>query len=348
MTQARSGQAFSLNLTPMQVPEALPELEKGDALATRRADGAIALPSRPAQSLQLNPGEPGELIAQIRNLSPYLMQVRLHVEGDFPLEWCRIGTEGQEILPHQTMDAVLYFQIPDQFFEINRPVTAQNPLTLDYQGRLYVASIEPETGRRQVDYTPFRLVLRSRSLYLDFLPDIYREVDFIGRFLKIFEETFEPAVHTLDNLWAYLDPLTAPQTLLPFLAHWVAWQPSPYLSLERQRHLIRSAIQIYGWRGTRRGLRFFLHLATGLPLDEQVSDESQKHISILESFNQGFILGETSLGEDAILGDGDPYHFSVRLRSPNPAQVDETLVRRVIEQEKPAFCSYDLFIESES
>jgi len=68
-------------------------------------------------------------------------------------------------------------------------------------------------------------------LYAKFLPAIYQELDFVGRFLKIFEQAFEPAVNSLDTLWAYLDPTTAPQGLLPFLAHWVGWTPQSYKTL---------------------------------------------------------------------------------------------------------------------
>ena len=119
----------------------------------------------------------------------------------------------------------------------------------------------------------------------------------------------------------------------------------PRLSLTRQRYLIRQAIKLFRWRGTRLGLRLYLHLYTDLPLDEHLPEE-EKHISIQEVFTQGFVLGLSSLGDDAIVGGGRPYHFIVRLR-PDPGHfVEEKLVREIIEQEKPAFCTYELFIDS--
>jgi hypothetical protein len=51
------------------------------------------------------------------------------------------------------------------------------------------------------------------------------------------------------------------------------------------------------------------------------------------------------VGEDAIIGGGKPYHFQIRLRSNPENLIDELLVRRIIDQEKPAFCTYDLWIE---
>ncbi len=119
----------------------------------------------------------------------------------------------------------------------------------------------------------------------------------------------------MDLLWAYLDPLTAPESLLPFLAHWVAWPINHRWSVEQQRHLIRSAVEIYRWRGTKRGLRLYIHLYTNLPLDDQITSETDKHISIQEISGQGLVLGDTRLGEDAMIGGGRPFHFIVRLRS---------------------------------
>jgi phage tail-like protein len=336
---AITGQSFSLQLTPMQIPEAAPASE------VMIAWQGTEISTDPNLSLLLCPGEPSEMVVQVKNLERNHLQLSLEVEGDFPAHWCRVGTEGSEILAGQQMDAVLYFQIAADFFEQHDSLSPyEKILKLDYQGRLVVHSIEPNTGRRQIEFAAFKLYLRPRSLYLQHLPDIYQEIDFVGRFLKIFEQAFEPAVNSLDSLWAYLDPVTAPQRLLPFLAHWVGWQPESYLPLNRQRDLIRHAMQIYRWRGTRRGLRFYLHLATGLPLDDHLECEENKHIAISESFHRGFILGEACLGQDATLGGGRPYHFSVQISVDNFDPVSERLVRSVIEQEKPAFCTYDLTI----
>ncbi len=317
----RSSSTLSVNLTPMQTPD------------SARSQGSIP-------QLLLRPGEPSELVVQVRNTGSEPMQVSLQVEGNFPQDWCWVGMEGSEILPHQTMDAVLYFRVPADFFEAAEALRDRPHLNINYQGRICVHASEIETA-------DFQLFLRPRSLYLDFLPAIYREIDFVGRFLKIFEETFEPAVQSLDALWAYLDPLTAPNALLPFLSHWVAWSAESQMSLDQQRRLIRNAMQIYRWRGTRRGLRFYLHLATGLPLDEHLAEEA-KHISIFELYQRGFVLGTTHLTEDAILGGGRPFHFCVKLRPDPDFPIDEALVRRVIEQEKPAFCTYDFWIEPRS
>jgi len=137
--------------------------------------------------------------------------------------------------------------------------------------------------------------------------------------------------------------LTAPEALLPFLAHWVAWPIDRRWDVKQQRRLIRNAVELYRWHGTRRGLRFYLHLYTELPLDEDLP-EDEKHISIEEIFTRGFVMGETLIGTDSMLGGGRPFHFIVRLRPEPDKRIDEGLVRGIIDREKPAFCTYDLLI----
>lgn len=338
MTQALSGKPLRLQLTPMQLPEAIAPA----GLALYAANDAIA---ELDLNLLLRPGEPSEMLVQIENTGNRLLQIGLQVEGNFPTQWCSIGMEGHDLVPRQRMDAVLRFQVPDNFFEDQQALHPDESLNLEYQGRLYVYSTEVETQQQQVETAVFNLYVRSSSLYLNFLPAIYREVDFVGRFLSIFEQAFEPAVNTLDTLWAHLDPITAPQAMLPFLSHWVAWPMDPRIGGDRQRQLIRNAMELYRWRGTRRGLRLYLHLYTGLPLDEDLP-ESSKHISIEELFGDGFTTGEARIGREARLGGGRPYHFIVRLRYEPPHTFDEALVRSIIEQEKPAFSTYDLHVRS--
>lgn len=341
MTQASSSQFLLLTLLPMRLPEADPSLlpipfGKADAL---KPDG---------KNLLLLPGEPSEMLIKLENRGTRTLELNLELTGNFPLEWCRLGTEGHQLLPGERQEAVLYFQIPANFFEAPLALHPGEILKLDYHARLDVFGAYPGTTPQLLESAGFNLYVRPRSLYLNYLPQIYQSVDFVGRFLKVFEEAFEPDVQTLANLWAYLDPLTAPSEMLSFLAHWVGWRIQPYLNLEQQRHLIRNAIEIYRWRGTRRGLRLHLHLATHLPIDDHLPNEEDKHIGIFESFSRGFVLRETRLGQDATLGGGRPFHFSVRLRPDPHNYIDEQLVRTVIEQEKPAFCTYNLYLESPS
>lgn len=346
MSQAQSSQSVSIRLTPMQVLDAVPTSSQPGVTTTWMGD-SLATSGNTECQLRISPGEPSELIVQIKNQRDRTLHLDIQMTGDFPSHWCRIGgLEGNAVAPGQQMEAVLYFEVPADFFERHDALSPSKALKIDYRCDLMLYSIQPSNGQRALlDTAPFNLYIRAYSLYPRFLPTIYRQVDLIGRLLKIFEQTFEPTVHAMDALWAHLDPLTAPETLLPFLAHWVGW-PSEYSwSVAQQRQLIRHAIELYRWRGTRRGLMLYLHLYTGLPLDPIDTPEPERHISIQEMFTRGFVMGAASLGREALIGGGRPFHFIVRLRSLEPNQIDEALVRRIIDQEKPAFCTYELAIE---
>lgn len=339
MSQVTTAKMMSLELVPMQVSDS--------TVASAMTFSRHSVEMVPLKTcLRLQPGEFSELVVRVKNHSNEPLRLDFSVGGEIPTDWWQLHTEGNTLPPQHQMEAVLYFAIAADFFE--RPLSPQQlPLKLNYTGQLKVTSTT-RRGDSQAEINPFQISVQPPSLYLDYLPDVYRSVDFVGRFLKIFETAFEPTVDILNQQWAYLDPLTSPQSMLPFLAHWVGWTFEGPLSLTQQRTLIRYAMEIYRWRGTRRGLRFYLHLASGLPLDDHLSDEREKSIGIHENFSQGHVLGQAILGQSTTLGGHRPYHFTVRLR-PGPDAgtdaIDETLIRTIIEQEKPAFSSYNLFIE---
>jgi phage tail-like protein len=251
----------SVTLTPMQLPPAAGSADSGTLAATVDAG-----PER--CQLRLSPGEPSELVVQVRNDRDQPLTVAMQVRGDFPSHWSRVGQEGNSLPPGRQMDGVVQFAIPPDHFE-RHPLGPGQVLQINYSGQVVLEGRSEDGGSLQWQTTaPFTLVVRPHSLYPRFLPSLYREVDFMGRLLAVFEQTFEPAVQAMDTLWAHLDPLTAPQQLLPFLAHWVGWQALPQWPLADQRRLIRRAMEIYRYRGTRKGLSLYLHLYTGLPLPD--------------------------------------------------------------------------------
>lgn len=306
----------------------------------------VGLSRREFINLLIIPGEPTDLLIQLKNLWDRTLSWKLEVDGDFPLEWCQWnGKIDREITSQQRIEENIRFQIPANFFEEEWAIDGENPqLKLDYQSRVRLY-VRQEDEWELVGYEIFYLAIRPSTSYIEFLPAFYREVDFLTRFTAIIEQTFDPAVQTLDTLWAYLDPLTAPEAMLPFLARWVGWEISDRWSVEQQRRLIRYATTLYRWHGTRYGLRFYLHLCTGLPLDENLP-EAEKHICIQENYSTGFVLGETSLGLDSMLGGGKKYHFDVRLKvDRSDVEIDEKMIREIIQREKPAFSSYELSID---
>ncbi|AFY57456.1 phage tail protein [Rivularia sp. PCC 7116] len=298
-----------------------------------------------SNNLPLYPGEAGEFLVTLSNPTDSSLEWKLEIEGDFPSDWCnRNQTSFEEILPRGKREFPIYLIVPDNFFEDSHTINKNQPrLQIDYQMQISIYTTQTGNEPQLIKYQVLNLLVRPNISYLDFLPNIYQEVDFVGRLVGIFEQAFDPVVQTIDTLWAYLDPLTAPTALQNFLAHWVAWDIDSRWDIDKQRQLIRNAITIYRWHGTRYGLRLYLHLYTGLPLDED-SPEVDKHISIQEVFNNGFVLGKTFIGQDSMIGGGRPYHFIVRLRATESLHIDESLVRKIIEQQKPAFSTYELSI----
>jgi phage tail-like protein len=335
-----SPSAISIQLTPAEeaIVEPLEKLALVDEFDTSQAELSIIL----------RPGDPSPILIQIKNEGdvPLSLNLELQVEGYFLPAWYTISPEEQGIEPKQRIDAEIRFSIPEDFFENPILLPGKRSQILEFSAFLTAWGIS-EGSKSLLQSIPLNFAIRPHSLYLDFLPVFYSEVDFVSRILSIFERAFEPSVQMIELLWAYLDPLTAPNSLLPFLANWVAWPIDARWNELQQRKLIRKAVEIYRWRGTRRGLRLFLHLYTGLPLDENLP-ESEKHISIEEVFTQGFVLNASTIAQDTILGGGKLFHFIVRLRSPQPDQIDKSIIQQLLEREKPAFCTYELYLEKRS
>ena len=108
---------MQIQLTPMQIPDALPQ--SGLGLGNSYSEllpGENRHPTSLLSSLVLHPGEASEMVVQVKNLDVQASSLLLKVEG-FPLEWCHVRTEGQEIAPGAQMDAILYFHVPSNYFE---------------------------------------------------------------------------------------------------------------------------------------------------------------------------------------------------------------------------------------
>ena len=341
MTQAQLQRSLGLYLTPMQVPEAAPDLAAIDPERVGILEGSSERVG--GTTLLVRPGQRGELVINLSNSGDRPLQVFLQVEGDFPAAWYSLTLETAELDSRQGTTAVMFFDVPANFFERYDILPAAGPQRLDYRLHLRAIALEGTSGRQLQETAILTVSVRPPSLYLNFVPNLYREVDFIGRLLALFEQAFEPAVHTLNAMWAHLDPLTAPEALLPFLAEWVGWPLDARWSIPQQRQLIHRALEIYRWRGTRRGLRLYLHLYTSLPL-RGTSPDGHPFIEIQDRAAEGLTLGKSRMGVNAIVGGGRPFHFSVILRPPPDLPLDEALVRTIIEQEKPAFCTYELSV----
>jgi phage tail-like protein len=172
------------------------------------------------------------------------------------------------------------------------------------------------------------------STYLQYLPAPFQGDPFMARFLLIFESILGPIERTIDNIACYFDPRVAPAELLPWLASWVGLELDENWPLARQRQLILWAASLHRWRGTRRALREHLRLYTGrTPL-------------IVENFDGMRIGQDAVLGLNSQIGGAAPgqHWITVTVLSEQPEELDEGILRHIIELEKPAHVGYTLVV----
>lgn len=158
-----------------------------------------------------------------------------------------------------------------------------------------------------------------RSTYLDYLPGIYHDSDFLGRFLLIFEHILSPIDRTIENIPDYFDPELAPPDVVTWLGSWLGLVLDARWPDERRRDVVKAAPELFRWRGTKRGLAHFLRLYTGL--EPVITEPSLRDIA--NDRNQA-------------------YRFTVRLRVGRRSPLSRQLVETIIETEKPAFAACSL------
>lgn len=367
---------LAIQIASMRLPEAIesPSLSVkfSKVKVTEREDNYN-------NNLQLYPDEAEEILVTVENTSSIHLRCSIELPGDYPPNWLQSKEKDLifDISPNKKKCKLIQFKVDSDFFENQKALREKAKLQLNYKVQIQLYSrnlwfnnipirlwflllnrdarasilfirafLERPIKSKLIEYQIFNLLVRPRTSYLDFLPSIFGEHDGGRRLVSIFEQAFDPVVQTTDVLWAYFDPLTAPEAFLPFLAQWVGWEIDKRWTVAQQRRLIRNAVTLYRWHGTKHGLRLYLHYYTDLPLDEDLEEESEKHISIQENFNDGFIVGKTDVNKNPMLGGGKPYHFTVKLRTDESNQLDEELVREIIERYKPAFSTYELSIDS--
>ena len=170
------------------------------------------------------------------------------------------------------------------------------------------------------------------SSYLRYLPAVYSEDEFLGRFLNIFENILTPIEQTIGRVDLYFDPRMAPEGLLPWLASWINLVLDEDWPVHRRRQLIGAAVQMYRLRGTRRGLLEYLRIYTGA------------EPTITEHYGGIRLDGMSQLGLNSVLGRGRGHRLIVVLELQPDSAFDLRKVEAIIEAEKPAHTAYDLVV----
>ncbi len=87
------------------------------------------------------------------------------------------------------------------------------------------------------------------------LPGIYQRFDTnVLDLTAVLDEVLAPIWAVLDCYDAYIDPALAPFDFLDLLAEWVGLAVDRNWNEEQTRCLVARAVELYRWRGTKRGL----------------------------------------------------------------------------------------------
>jgi phage tail-like protein len=172
-------------------------------------------------------------------------------------------------------------------------------------------------------------VTLEESTYLRYLPAIYRQDMFVGRFLRIFEDVLTPVQGLVNTLTFQFDPTVASPAMMALLASWVGADPPEGLDEISARRFVKQSMTIHRSRGTKEALRAALDLVTG-------------RRAYITEYSPGLVLGEdASLGLNTALEDGAPLRFHVAFDCAED-EVDPRMVHAIIQRLKPAHVGYTI------
>ncbi|MFW0784705.1 phage tail protein [Gordonia sp. CPCC 206044] len=96
------------------------------------------------------------------------------------------------------------------------------------------------------------------------LPSIYIDDPCAQGLCAVFDRMLAPVLAVLDSFPAHLDPGTAPDDSLSWLAAWIGLVLDGHESADKKRELISAGAELLRWRGTVRGVRDAITAAFGV------------------------------------------------------------------------------------
>ncbi len=206
------------------------------------------------------------------------------------------------------------------------------------------------------------------SSYLQNLPAIFSEDDFLGRFLLAFEQVLTGLAkkegspsHGLEEIIAAIDRLFDPEKFDPeqeaqillsekkreefltWLAGWVALGLRADWTFAQKRNFLARIVPLYRRRGTKENLAELLSIYTGLTPVITDAEDTDFQIGV-----------HSTIGVDTNIGGGKAHFFRVRVTlgkdESDPASVkrQNQIARALIELQKPAHTNYELEIVSDT
>ena len=163
------------------------------------------------------------------------------------------------------------------------------------------------------------LTNQTAQRLLTYLPAIYRDDPFVGRYLWAFEQLLVDIEQRIDGVAQYFDPLQTPPQFLSWLSSWVAFTLRSDLDVDLQGKFLAKIVSLYRRRGTKDNLQLLLSTFTiGQPKIEESTDAASVH------------------------------KFKVTLNLPSKPEVvqrQRAIAQALIDLEKPAHTICELFLE---
>jgi phage tail-like protein len=155
------------------------------------------------------------------------------------------------------------------------------------------------------------------------LPALYQDDELVQRFTAGLDEVLAPVLATLDSSDAYVDPRLAPLDFVTWLSEWVGVELDGTWPEARQRTLVSRAADLYGWRGTVRGLVELIEIYTGVRPEIEET---------------GGVTWTPTPPPGGEMPGGAPPALVVRVRVPagHPDPIDVTRIDRLVAEAKPA------------
>ena len=251
--------------------------------------------------------------------------------------------------PEEVKYYVVFWRFSAQQWQVNQPYkyTLQSTVNLKQTAGLkcWAEVVHEESLLGQSEL--LSLEVQGQAQSLKYLPSMYQTGDYglMWRYMMIFDSFWRLFENRLSNMPAYFDPNLTPPDFKPWLASWVGMTWDERLPERHRESLIFSMVDLYKKRGTRQGLQQYLQLSLGLS-----DKEAENQIEISENPPGNFILGENiEMGADIIMGspEDEICKFTVMLKlSPSHQNVEENLLRDLIETWKPAHTAYSLYLYS--
>jgi phage tail-like protein len=178
------------------------------------------------------------------------------------------------------------------------------------------------------------------------LPEIFRGDPTTEALLSCFESVlFGTSPQTIPNsLWARLhatyeasDPQWAPTEFLNWLGTWIGLSFTFEYGEEAKRQILRHAVYLYQWRGTRLGIEQTMQILTGCSVVVSEPEVASLRVGV-----------DSVVGRSTRLGRELPHRFQVNMQSTATESSDfnelEGVSRFILNVIKPAQTTYTLKI----